>query len=117
MLNNDNYKDIILRDSTVSILRKFYFRFIETNEISEDLSIGEVIFNNRDLFFIIPYEKTISDKIKTILKEDIQIKLKEFKVDDCLKLYLSLKSQDKELQKYSKVSKRTTYKIKSKKEE
>ena len=100
-----NYKDIILRNSTVSILRKFYYRFIDTNEISKDLPIGEVIFNNRDLLFKIPYEKKTTDEIRNVLKEDIKKYLNEFKVDDCLKLYLSLKSQDKELQKYSDIEK------------
>jgi len=111
--NDDKFQDIKLSDSTVTILRKFYLRFIYDNEVNKGLPINEVIFENKDLFFEIPNNQEIKEdnknNVKNIdkIKGDIQTKLLKYKVNDCLAIYLNNISQDKELEKYSNIGKKS----------
>ena len=72
--NDDKFQDIKLSDSTVTILRKFYLRFIYDNEVNKDLPINEVIFENKDLFFEIPNNQEIKEDNKNNVKNIDKIK-------------------------------------------
>ena len=100
-----NLKNINLSSITTSILRKFYIRFVYNNEISKDLPIKQVIFENNDLFFRIPKSRENKEDFKSDLdqiKDDIK-KLSNYNVNDCLNIYLNNISEDKELKDYAKL--------------
>jgi len=102
--NNDKFENIQLMKSTIAILRKFYLRFVYTNKVDEELLLNEVIFQNEDLFFLISnnIQKEKDNKEKIKIKEDMK-KLDNFKVRNCLEIYLNKISEDKDLEKYSKI--------------
>ena len=116
-LNDNELQKIILKDETVSILRKFYLRFISSNDnqINKEALLSELILENKDLFLRIPNnqeekEEKVENKNIDIdisinkIKEDIKNNLNSFTINECLKIYLNKKSQDKELVKYEKYS-------------
>ena len=111
-IKND-FENIMLKDSTISILRKFYLRFIDNDENIKDEKISENIFDNKDLFFKIPYKRNSSESNKCSFLEDIKKDLFQFKIQDCLKIYLTFISQDKDLQNYTNIEKKTKKKKKN----